>query len=92
MPRFGRIARVVVLDVPGVAFMDEYVAHRLVETIEAGRLLGAQVIVTGLSSEVCQTLIGLGVDLSKLQPVEDLQRGIEWAEQLLGGSREASRY
>ncbi|MBI4220804.1 MAG: GAF domain-containing protein, partial [Chloroflexi bacterium] len=85
-------ARVVVLDVTGVAFMDTYVAQRIVQTIEAARLLGAQVIITGLSSEVCQTLIGLGVDLSKLQTVGDLRRGIEWAEQLLAGSREASRY
>ena len=47
-------------------------------------VMGAFVIVTGLSSEVAQTLVTLGVDLSKLNTVGDLQGGIEEAERLLG--------
>jgi len=42
------------------------------------------VIVTGLSAEVAQTLVILGVDLSKLNTAGDLQGGIEEAERLLG--------
>jgi rsbT co-antagonist protein RsbR len=42
------------------------------------------VIVTGLSAEVAQTLVRLGVDLTKVRTVGDLQEGIEEAEQLLG--------
>jgi rsbT co-antagonist protein RsbR len=58
-------------------------ANRIVQTVEAARLLGARVIVTGLSSEVCQTLIGIGVDLAQLETVGDLRRGIEYAEQVV---------
>ena len=42
------------------------------------------VIITGLSSEIAQTLVTIGVDLSKMNTVGDLQGGIEEAERLLG--------
>jgi rsbT co-antagonist protein RsbR len=46
--------------------------------------MGASVIVTGLSSEIAQTLVTIGLDLSKVNAVGDLQGGIEEAERLLG--------
>jgi rsbT co-antagonist protein RsbR len=77
-------ARVVVMDITGVPAMDQTVANHLVLTVEASRLLGATVIVTGLSPELAQTLVNIGVDLSKMNTVGDLQGGIEEAERLLG--------
>ena len=77
-------AKVVVIDITGVAAMDVTVAHHLVQTVEASRLLGATVIVTGLSPEIAQTLVTIGVDLGKMNTVGDLQGGIEQAERLLG--------
>jgi rsbT co-antagonist protein RsbR len=81
--RFNR-AKVVVIDITGVAAMDASVANHLVQTVEAARLLGATVIVTGLSPEIAQTLVNIGVDLGKMNTVGDLQGGIEEAERLLG--------
>jgi len=77
-------AKVVVIDVTGVAAVDSHVANHLVQTVEASRLLGAMVIVTGLSPEIAQTLVTIGVDLSGMATVGDLQGGIEEAERLLG--------
>src|SRR5437899_3997894 len=77
-------ARVVVMDITGVPAMDATVANHLVLTVEAARLLGATEIVTGLSPELAQTLVNIGVDLSKMNTVGDLQGGIEEAERLLG--------
>lgn len=77
-------AKVVVIDITGVAAMDSNVANHLVQTVEASRLLGATVIVTGLSPEIAQTLVNIGVDLAKMTTVGDLQGGIEEAERLLG--------
>jgi len=77
-------AKVVVIDITGVAAMDMTVANHLVQTVEASRLLGATVIVTGLSPEIAQTLVTIGVDLTKMNTVGDLQGGIEQAERLLG--------
>jgi rsbT co-antagonist protein RsbR len=77
-------AKVIVIDITGVAAMDSNVANHLVQTVEASRLLGATVIVTGLSPEIAQTLVNIGVDLAKMTTVGDLQGGIEEAERLLG--------
>ena len=77
-------AKVVVIDITGVPVMDANVANHLVQTVEATRLLGAIVIITGLSPEIAQTLVTIGVDLSKMNTVGDLQGGIEEAERLLG--------
>jgi rsbT co-antagonist protein RsbR len=77
-------AKVVVMDITGVPAMDASVANHLVQTVEASRLLGATVIVTGLSPEIAQTLVNIGVDLGKMNTVGDLQGGIEDAERLLG--------
>jgi rsbT co-antagonist protein RsbR len=77
-------AKVVVIDITGVPVMDANVANHLVQTVEATRLLGATVIITGLSPEIAQTLVTIGVDLGKMYTVGDLQGGIEEAERLLG--------
>jgi rsbT co-antagonist protein RsbR len=77
-------AKVVVMDITGVPAIDGTVANHLVQTVEAARLLGAAVIVTGLSPEIAQTLVTIGVELGKMTTVGDLQGGIEEAERLLG--------
>jgi rsbT co-antagonist protein RsbR len=46
--------------------------------------MGTTVIITGLSGEVAQALVTLGVDLTKLNTVGDLQGGLEEAERMLG--------
>ncbi len=77
-------AKVVVIDITGVATVDVAVANHLVQTVEAARLMGASAIITGLSSKIAQTLVDLGVDLSMMNTVGDLQGGLEQAERLLG--------
>ena len=82
-------ARVVVIDITGVATIDLGVANHLVQTVEAARLMGASTIITGLSSRIAQTLVDLGVDLAMMKTVGDLQGGLEEAERLLGRRDEA---
>src|SRR5439155_8367480 len=77
-------AKVVVIDITGVPVVDTTVANHLVQTVEASRLMGATVIITGLSAEIARTLVTLGVDLGKMDTMGDLQEGIEEAERLLG--------
>jgi rsbT co-antagonist protein RsbR len=77
-------ARVVVMDVTGVAAVDSKVANHLIQTVAAARLMGAFVIVTGLSADVAQALVALGVDLGRINTIGDLQGGLEEAERLLG--------
>jgi rsbT co-antagonist protein RsbR len=77
-------AKVVVIDITGVPTIDSTVANHLVQTVDASGLMGASVIITGLSSEIALTLVNIGLDLSKMNAVGDLQGGIEEAERLLG--------
>ena len=77
-------AKVVILDVTGVPSVDSAVANHLLQTVEAARLMGARAIVTGLSADVAQTLVTLGVDLTKMNAVGDLQGGIEEADRITG--------
>lgn len=78
-------AKVVVLDVTGVALIDSGVAGRLIHIVEAARLLGAITILTGISTSVAHTLTAVGVDLGKLRTMVDLQSGIEEANLILAG-------
>ncbi len=77
-------ARVVVIDITGAPDVDAAVANHLVRTVDASRLMGASVIITGLSPKIAQTLVTIGVDLSKMNTIGDLQGGLEQAERLLG--------
>ena len=77
-------AKVVVMDVTGVATIDSKVANHLLQTVSAARLMGALVIVTGLSADVAQSLVALGIELAKITTVGDLQGGLEEAERILG--------
>jgi len=77
-------AKVVVIDITGAPDVDATVANHLLQTVDASRLMGASVIITGLSPTIAQTLVTLGVDLSKIHTIGDLQGGLEEAERLLG--------
>jgi len=65
-----------------VSTIDSTVANRVVETVDASGLMGASVIITDLSFEIALTLVTIGLDLSKMNAVGDLQGGIEEAERL----------
>jgi len=77
-------AKVAVMDITGVGAVDSKVANHLIQTFAAARLMGATVIVTGLSADVAQALVSLGIDLGTVNTVADLQGGLEEAEKLLG--------
>lgn len=77
-------ARVVVMDLTGVTAVDSAVANHLLLSVAAARIMGATTLVTGLSAEFATTLAKLGVDLSGLRTLGDLQGGLEEAQKLLG--------
>jgi len=72
-------AHTVILDITGVRVVDTQVANALIHAAQAVRLLGAQVLLTGIRAEVAQTLDGLGTDLSGIVTLSTLQRGISYA-------------
>jgi rsbT co-antagonist protein RsbR len=69
-------AELAILDITGVSLVDTQVAQGLVRAAQAVRLLGAQVMLTGIQPQIAQTLVHLGIDLSSIQTQGSLQAGI----------------
>jgi rsbT co-antagonist protein RsbR len=74
---------VVIVDITGVPVVDTLTATHLLKTASAVRLLGATSIVTGISPNIAQTLVTLGVDLSELITKARMVDGIETALEML---------
>jgi rsbT co-antagonist protein RsbR len=72
-------AEIVLLDITGVAVVDTSVANHLMQTARAASLLGSQVVLVGISAEVAQTLVQLGLDPGRLVTLSNLQSGLEYA-------------
>ncbi|HYD94151.1 MAG TPA: protoglobin domain-containing protein [Noviherbaspirillum sp.] len=77
-------SKVVVVDITGVPYVDSRVASHLVQTVEAARLMGSRVIVSGVSPDIALTMVTLGIDLGRIETVGDMQSGLELAERLAG--------
>lgn len=67
---------VALVDIMGVPTIDTQTAQHLIETISAVRLLGAQVVLTGVRPAIAQTLVHLGIDLSGIITRSSLAAGL----------------
>lgn len=74
-----RHASDVIIDITGIAVIDTGVANHLVHTAQAASLLGAHVTLAGMSPEVAQTIVQLGVRLGQLTACSNLQTALELA-------------
>jgi ribose transport system substrate-binding protein len=72
-------AAALIIDITGVAMVDTSVAQYLLQAARAAQLLGTRVILVGISPEVAQTIVQLGIDLSSLPTYSSLQFGLEHA-------------
>ena len=81
-----RRAKGVVMDITGVPVVDSKVANHLAQACEAARLMGAMVVMTGISSEIALTLVTIGAQLRGVHTVGDLQGGIEEIERFMRGA------
>lgn len=78
-------AQVAIVDVTGIPVMSSDVVSYLMQAAQAVRLLGAQVVLVGITPEVAKTIVELGIDLADgLVTRSDLQAGIEYALGTMG--------
>ena len=75
---------VALVDITGVPAVDTATGRHLVETMSAVRLLGANVILTGVRPAIAQTLVHLGVDLAGVTTRASLSAGLRTAMEILG--------
>ncbi|GIV88132.1 MAG: histidine kinase [Chloroflexus sp.] len=72
-------AQLAIIDITGVKVVDTQVAGALMRAAQAARMLGAQVLLTGISPEIAQTLVHIGAELRDLVTKATLQEGIDYA-------------
>jgi rsbT co-antagonist protein RsbR len=77
-------AQVALVDITGVPMMDTQTAQHLIETTKAVRLLGAEVVLTGIGPALAQTLVHLGINLSHIITHSSLSGGLRVALEVLG--------
>ncbi len=69
----------VIIDITAVPVVDTAIANHLIQAAQAVSLLGAQCVLVGISPEVAQILVQLGVNLSQVATRGNLQAGIAYA-------------
>lgn len=74
-------ASMVILDITGVPRVDASIAAALLRAARAVGLLGAEVVLTGISPEVARTLVEIGADFGSIVTRGNLQSGVAYAMQ-----------
>jgi anti-anti-sigma regulatory factor len=69
--------RCVIVDVTGVDVVDTQTADHFINMVRAANLLGAHCMITGVSPQIAQTLTQIGVDLSGIKTLSNLQAGLD---------------
>lgn len=79
-------ARITIIDITGIPFVDSAVADHLIKTVNAAKLLGCEVILCGIGPKIAQTLVHLGVEMGQICTKANLSDALEHALDLLGFS------
>lgn len=77
-------AKLLILDIQGVPSVDSAVANHLIQITKATRLMGCTSIVTGISPEISQALVNLGIELGDIQTQATLKDGVSFSLSNLG--------
>lgn len=77
-------ARVIILDIQGVAALDTAVANHLIKITKATHLMGCQCIISGISPAVAQTIVHLGIDMSLIHTNSTLSDALAEAFRIMG--------
>jgi rsbT co-antagonist protein RsbR len=66
-------AKVIILDISGVAVVDTAVANHLIKITKATALMGCSCIISGLSPAIAQTIVELGIDVGDVKTTATLR-------------------
>jgi len=72
-------ARMVILDITGVPFVDSHTALMLQRAATSAKLLGARCVLVGVTPEVAQTLVSSGSELAEFTTMADLRSATAYA-------------
>ena len=72
-------ARVIILDISGVAVVDTAVANHIIKITKASKLMGCNCTVSGVSPAIAQTIVELGIDVGTMSTTSTLRDALELA-------------
>ena len=79
-------AKVMIMDISGVAVVDTAVANYLIKITRAARLMGCQCIISGLSPSIAQTIVELGIDVGTVETTATLKVALSRAFHMAGAN------
>jgi len=77
-------AKVIIMDIMGVLAVDSAVANHIIKITKATRLMGCECILSGISPEISQTIVNLGIELEGITTTSTLKDALELSFQKLG--------
>ncbi|MDM8516461.1 STAS domain-containing protein [Desulfobacterales bacterium HSG16] len=72
-------SKVIILDILGVPIVDSAVANHLIKITKATQLIGSEAIISGISAEIAQTMVSLGIELGNVTTTADLADAVQLA-------------
>ncbi|MBI3649702.1 MAG: STAS domain-containing protein [Acidobacteria bacterium] len=76
-------SEIAIIDITGVPAVDTLVAQHLLKTVTAARLMGAQVIISGIRPQIAQTMVHLGVAMGDVVTKASLADALSYAFKLM---------
>ncbi|MEM8532712.1 MAG: STAS domain-containing protein [Chloroflexota bacterium] len=83
-------ARTVIVDITGLREVDDQIAETLLQVAHSSRLLGAQVVLSGVGAEAARALVARDADLQGLRTTGRLQDALQMAIQQTGATSGSS--
>ena len=77
-------ARIIILDISGVAVVDTAVANHLIKITKATKLMGCECVISGLSPAIAQTIVELGIDVGEIRTTATLRDALEYGFRATG--------
>ena len=77
-------ARCLILDISGVAVVDTAVANNLIKVTKATRLMGCESVISGLSPEIAQMIVELGIDVGDVKTTATMRDALSYGFSIVG--------
>ncbi|MDJ0869467.1 MAG: protoglobin domain-containing protein [Myxococcota bacterium] len=72
-------AKVIILDIAGVAVVDTAVANHLIKITKATKLMGCECTISGVSPAIAQTIVELGIKVGEVRTTATLRDALQAA-------------